>query len=96
MYGMVATHALPQAEPEHTLQRRELSVDGGGRRLLLQPERLVPLDRRGRDVDRLRPAEYGIEPRQPRRLQIAEALASVVGVVGDDEISQVVVRDVSR
>ena len=42
------------------------------------------------------PSKHRIEPRQPRRLQIAEALASVVGVVGDDEIAQVVVRDVAR
>ena len=37
-----------------------------------------------------RSAEHGIESRQSRRFEIAQALPPVVDVVGDDEIAEVV------
>src|SRR5207249_7197331 len=61
-----------------------------------QAPRLVPLDRRGRDVDRLRSAEDGIQAQQPGALQVAEALLTVVRVIGNDQRANVVVRDVAR
>ena len=63
--------------------------------MILETQRLVPLDRRGRDVDRFRSAEHRVQPRQAGALQIAKTLLTVVRVVGDDERADVVVRNVT-
>src|SRR4030095_14511082 len=49
-----------------------------------------------RNVDRLDAAEDVIERWQPRGFQQVETLARVVRVVGDDQGSKIVVREVAR
>ena len=56
--------AMTQAQPVHSLQRGELSVQRCRGGALLQPQALVSLDRSGRNVDGLRPGEHIREPRE--------------------------------
>src|SRR2546430_1880897 len=77
---------MSQPEPVHALQRGELAVQGCRGGAVLQAQALVPFDRSGRDVDRLRAGEHICELRQPDLFQVGEALPPIVAIIVDDEV----------
>jgi hypothetical protein len=60
---------------------------------VFQTQTLIPFDRGGCDVDGLRPGEHIGEFRQADLFQVREALSPVVPVVVDDEVFEIVERD---
>jgi hypothetical protein len=87
---------VPQAEPVHALERSELAIERRRGGAIIEPQALVPLHRRCRDINRFRAGEDIGELWQANLLEMRQALAPVVPVIVDDQVLEIVERDLVR